>query len=731
MKQILESLRRGSVEIADVPPMRCRPRGVLVQTVASFVSSGTERASLRLASRTLAGKALARPEIARQFLTRLKTTGPTAVMAAVRARLDQPLPLGYSSAGIVVEVGSGMDEFAAGDRVACAGTGYAGHAEVNWVPRNLCVNIPSQVDFESASSAALGAVALQSVRVAEARIAERVAVVGLGVIGLLTAQVLNAAGCVVWGSDPDAERVRLAQGLSIEAATSADSPWLESSMDAVILTAATSSRGPIELAGRLARDRGVVVVVGDVRVDIPREPYYAKELQVRYSRSYGPGRYDPRYEEQGLDYPYGFVRWTEKRNLEAYLRLLADGKVRVEPLISHRFPIEDAHHAYAILSGERPESSVGIVLTFPNHRTSIAHRATEPPRPSNPTVVPQESARAQHESPRDPAVHRRGKQRVRLGWIGAGSFSQAVLLPVLAKLDGVELAGVANRTGASALQTARRSGFRRYSANAEEILSDSEIDAVVIATRHDLHARLVVAALERGKHVFVEKPLCISEGELAAIERAYESAGRILAVGFNRRFSPFARECLDFFNDAPRPISVLYRVNAGPLPAKHWLRAPEQGDGRLTGELCHFIDLIQFLLKSKAVEVYSRAVRPAGNGVEQDLHVTIRSEDGSLAEIHYLCSGPEKLGKERIEVFGRGRAAVCDDFRRWQFVTESRSRRRWLLAQDKGHQAELDGFVRAARGPQPWPLDFASIRNTTLATFRIAQSLREGRPVAV
>jgi predicted dehydrogenase len=732
MKQVLESLRSGTPEVADVPPTRCRPSGVLVWTVASFVSSGTERASLRLASRTLAGKALARPELARQFLARLKTAGPAAVMAAVRARLDQPLPLGYSSAGIVVEVGSGVDEFAVGDRVACAGSGYAGHAEVNWVPRNLCVNIPSQVDFESAASAALGAVALQGVRVAEARIGDRVVVVGLGVIGLLTAQILNAAGCVVCGSDPDAERVRLAQGLGIEAATSADGPWLESSMDAVILTAATSSRGPIELAGRLARDRGVVVVVGDVRVDIPREPYYAKELQVRYSRSYGPGRYDARYEEQGLDYPYGFVRWTEKRNLEAYLRLLADGKICVKPLVSHRFPIEEARHAYALLSGERPERSVGIVLTFPNHLTSIAHRTTEPPCRSSPTVVPQESLRAQRESPQHPAAaHGRGKPTLRLGWIGAGSFSQAVLLPALAKVEGVALSGVANRTGASALQVARRFGFCHYSADAEEILSDPEIDAVVIATRHDLHARLVVAALERGKHVFVEKPLGISEGELAAIERAYAASGRILAVGFNRRFSPFARECLDFFDDSPRPVSVLYRVNAGPLPAKHWLHAPEQGNGRLTGELCHFIDLIQFVLGSKAVEVYSRAVRPDGSESERDLHVTIRSEDGSLAEIHYLCSGPEGLGKERIEVFGRGRAAVCDDFRRWRFVARSSSRRRWLLRQDKGHQAELDGFVRAARGLQPWPVDFTSVRNTTLATFRIAQSSREGRPVAV
>jgi predicted dehydrogenase len=328
-------------------------------------------------------------------------------------------------------------------------------------------------------------------------------------------------------------------------------------------------------------------------------------------------------------------------------------------------------------------------------------------------------------------MHSPSNRTVRLGWIGAGSFSQAVLLPAITKVEGVELAGVANRTGASALQAARRFGFHYCSSDANRILDDPEIEAVVIATRHDLHARLVTAALDRGKHVFVEKPLCVSEDELVAIDRAHEAAGRILAVGFNRRCSPFALECLSFFEDAPGPLSVLCRVNAGPLPAKHWLREPEQGGGRLTGELCHFVDLVQFLSRSMAAEVCARAVRPAGSGVEQDIHVTTRSQDGSVAEIHYLCSGPEGLGKERIEIFGPGRAAVCDDFRSWRFVAGSRSRRRWLLRQDKGHQAELDCFIRAVRGLRPWPADFANVRNTTVATFRVAQSLREGRPVAV
>lgn len=714
--------------------MRCRAAGVLVRTVASFVSSGTERASLRLGSRTLVGKALERPELARRLIWRLKTAGPAAVITTVRARFERPLPLGYSSAGIVVEVGSGADEFTAGDRVACAGTGYAAHAELNWVPKNLYVSIPPQVDFEREASAALGAVALQGVRVSEVRIGDRVAVVGLGIIGLLTAQVLKAAGCLVWGSDPDAERVRLAHELGIDAAsTSTDQPWLESSMDAVLLTAATSSRSPVQLAGRLARDRGIVVVVGEVRVDIPRETYYAKELQVRYSRSYGPGRYDPQYEERGLDYPYGFVRWTEKRNLEAYLRLLADGKVEVKPLITHRFPIENAQEAYSLLSRERPESSVGIVLTFSHRPGATADQSASSPRASSPLSRSADIAPAGRERRHGPATHSIGDRAVRLGWIGAGSFSQSILLPAIAKIEGVELAAVANRTGASALHVARRFGFRRSSADAEEILNDPEIDAVVIATHHDLHAGLVIAALAHGKHVFVEKPLCISENELMEIERAYEGAGRILAVGFNRRFSQFARECHSFLEDIPGPLSIVYRVNAGPLRGGHWLREPEQG-GRATGEICHFVDLVQFLSRSKPIEVFAHATRPGGDqdvSAQPDLHVTVRSQEGSLAEIHYLCSGPEGLGKERIEIFGSGRAMICDDFRRWRFLADARSRRRWLLHQEKGHRTELECFIRAARGLGPWPADFAGVRSTMLATFRITESLREGGPLAV
>ena len=484
-------------------------------------------------SKTLVGKALERPDLVRQLFRRLKTSGIADVIATVRARLDTAVALGYSSAGVVLEVGEGAGEFAVGDRVACAGAGHAGHAEVNWIPKNLCVKIPPNVNFESAASVALGAIALQGVRVAEAKLGERVAVIGLGLIGQLVAQILRAAGCVVWGLDPDPDRVRLARELGVDFACQ-NREWEQSpysalcqrgeGADAVILTASTRSAEPIQLAGELARDRGVVVVVGDVRADIPRGPYYKKELQVRYSRSYGPGRYDPEYEERGADYPYGFVRWTEKRNMEAFLELVAQQKVRVEPLLTHRFSIDEALEAYKLLSGERKERYVGILLTYPHTAPLSSRVALQEPSPrAGPTRVARET--------------------VGVGWIGAGSFSRAKLLPSLRKIPGVEYEGLANATGTSARRVAKSFGFRYCSTDPNEILNDPAVHAVFIGTRHHLHAPLVIAALEHGKHVFVEKPLCVNEAELNQIAEAFGSSGRILSVGFNRRFSPFAREC--------------------------------------------------------------------------------------------------------------------------------------------------------------------------------------------
>ncbi len=721
MKQLLQDLRSHQVLVEEVPPPSCLPEGVLVKSAASLISSGTERATMTLGSKSLLGKALERPDLVRQLLRRLNTTGVVDVIATVRSRLNSTLALGYSSAGVVLEVGSGVNEFAVGDPVACAGVDHASHAEMNWVPKNLCVKIPPNVNFDSAASVALGAIALQGVRISEAKLGERVAVIGLGLVGQLVAQILHAGGCVVWGLDPDPDRVKLARELGADFACEnrdwEQSPWSAlcqdgEGADAVILTAATSSTEPIKLAGRLARDRGIVVIVGDVRADIPRALYYKKELQVRFSRSYGPGRYDPEYEECGRDYPYAFVRWTEKRNMKAFLELVAQQKVRVGPLLTHRFSINEASGAYRLLSGERKEKYVGILLTY------------DP-------VLPQEKKVLLGRESQQRYLTKGMGETVGVGWIGAGSFSRAKLVPALQKISGVRFVGLVNATGVSAQKAGRNFGFGYCCTDANEILNDPAINAVFIGTRHHLHASLVIAALERGKHVFVEKPLCVNEAELHQISEAYARSGRLLTVGFNRRFSPFAGDCTKLFKDRVGPLSMLYRVNVGRLPSGHWVYDSTQGHGRVIGEICHFVDLMGFLSSSLPVEVQAWPVDYLDANPEDNIHVHIRFADGSRGEILYLSSGSSGVSKERIEVFGQGQTAICEDFRTSHFYRGNQHRRKWSFFQEKGHREELRAFVAAVKHGGESPIPFGSLYTSTLATFRIRESLQCGRALPV
>ncbi len=717
MRQLLQDLRTREVRVERVPPPTCLAGGVLVRNAASLISSGTERSTVRLGARSLAGKAFERPDLARQLFRRVKTNGVAEVLATVRARLDASVPLGYSSAGTVLEVGEGVTGFSAGDGVACAGVGHAGHAEVSWIPANLCAAIPTPVKFEEAAAVAVGAIALHGVRVGEAVLGERVAVIGLGLVGLLAVQILKAAGCAVWGVDPDPHRVALALELGADAAREncdwESGPWSGAcrrgeGADVVILTAATRSNEPIELAGRLARDRGRVVVVGDVRVDVPRELYYRKELQVRYSRSYGPGRYDPRYEQGGADYPYAFVRWTEKRNMEAFLDLVAARKVTLAPLITHRFPIEQAERAYELLSGETGEPYVGILIEYPKPEP-LAKRLSIPQ--ARHLLRPVSAATRSFRS--GPAG------TVRAGFIGAGSFSRVKLLPALGKLAAVEFTGIANATGISAQRVARDFGFQWCATDAGEVIADAATDVVFICTRHRSHASLAAAALAKGKHVFVEKPLCLDEAELRRVSQAHAAAGRILTVGFNRRFSPFARECRRFFAHHTGPLSILYRVHAGRLPAGHWLHDPEQG-GRIVGEVCHFVDLAQFLAGSSVARV--QAWSTGQRGGDEDVHIQLELSGGSRAQILYLSSGDATVAKERIEVSGGGRTAVCDDFRKSRFYYQGHCHAQRLWLQDKGHRAEVRAFIEAVARGADSPVPFEDLVSATLATFRIRES---------
>jgi len=713
MKQVLQSARTGRIEVAEVPAPRVLPGCVLVRIGASLVSAGTERASSEFASKSLLQKAKSRPDLVRDVMNKIQRDGVLSAISAVRSRLDQPLALGYSSAGTVVAVGEGVADIVPGDRVACAGANYAVHAEFACVPRMLVARIPAaNVDFDSAAFTTLGAVAIHGMRTAEAKLGDTVAVIGLGLLGQLTVQVLLAAGCRVIGFDLLQERAELARNSGALAVSASEAEFRDlclqhtsgNGVDCVLIAAETSSSGPVNLASQVARDRAVVCAVGTVGLELQRKLYYEKELDFRISRSYGPGRYDAAFEQKGRDYPIGYVRWSETRNMGAFLQLLADGKVDVRPLITHTFAIEHAEAAYELITGDKREPYLGVLIRYAQDEQEPATRLE---------LV---SRKAEAEG------------QVRIGVLGAGNFALGTLLPAIQACDGVLLEGICASNGARVKSAAEKFDFHFCASKEEEILSNPNINTVVIATRHHLHAGQVMRALESGKHVFCEKPLCLSEAELSEIEAAYNrAAGSVqLMVGFNRRFAPMAKRMKLFLASSSGPMVMHYRVNAGMLPKDHWINDPEQGGGRILGEVCHFVDLLSFLCNSTPVSVQATAI-PRGTE-DQDAIIQLAFSDGSTGTIHYVCSGDRTFGKERVEVFGGGAVAVLDDFRRLELVRHGHKQvhRAWLQ-QDKGHRAEWQEFAVSIRNGSPAPIGFEEICATTLATIRIAESLRSGQ----
>lgn len=709
MKQVIQNFRSGVLKVDEVPETICRNGGILVGNVSSLISAGTEKMAIDLAQKSLVGKAKERPDLVRQVIGKLRRDGLMATLQTVKAKLETPIALGYSCAGVVREVGRGAEEFRAGDRVACAGMNYASHAETVFVPKNLAVKIPDGVSFDEAAFVTLGAIALQGVRTAEAKLGDAVAVIGLGLLGQLTVQILKAAGCRVIGIDLEPGKVELARlhgadaavlrGDDVETAVkqfTAQSPGCLG-VDAVIVTAAADTNDPIELAGVIARDRAVVAMVGAVRMDVPRKVYYEKELQLRLSRSYGPGRYDANYEERGVDYPAGYVRWTERRNMQEFLRLLATKAVRLDQLITHRFPIAEAERAYEIVTGKRRENYLGILLTYG--------------KASSAKVVELRAARKAAE--------------VRLGVIGAGNFAKSVLLPRLAKMKGVGLVGLATATGRTAKAVGEQFGFAVCSTDYRELLAREDINTVLIATRHNSHAAMTAEALRAGKTVFVEKPLAIDEDGLnEVLAAARQSQGRVL-VGFNRRFSSPAAELKQFLAGAG-PLAVTYRINAGEIPKESWIQQDE-GGGRIVGEVCHFVDTLQFLTGADVEEVFAY---PASSGTDT-LSIILKFSDGSVGNINYFATGDRGLPKERIEVYGGGRAAVLDDFRQLEMWRDGKRKVSKRLAQDKGFDQELAAFAEAVRGGGEMPIAWRSLVMTTLVTLRIEDALRSGKPEAL
>lgn len=711
MKQLLQNMRNGKTTVEDIPVPVARGGTALVRTAASLVSAGTERMIVEFARQSLAGKARSRPDLARQVLDRARREGLLSTAQAAFKRLDQPMALGYSSAGTIVTLGSGMSGFKVGQRVACAGGGHAVHAEYAVVPHNLLAPLPPNVDFESAAFATLGAIGMHGFRLAEPQVGERVAVIGLGLLGLLSAQIAAAAGCAVFGIDLDPGRVHLAVSLGLSASTRARSVEAAQAFssnrgfDVVLICADTASNDPVELAAVIARDRGRVVATGAVGLDLPRRGYYEKELSFINSRSYGPGRYDPAYEEQGGDYPIGYVRWTEGRNLQAVIELLASGKLKVAPLITHRFPIAKAARAYDLITGKGKEPFLGVVLTYPNGEKTPPTRIE-----FKPVGEPQAA--------------------VKLGVIGAGNFANAVLLPAIQKAGGFELVGVASSGGLDAQHAARTFGFSYAASAADEIIKDRRLNTVAILTRHDSHAELALKALKAGKNVFVEKPLAVTVEQLSALSRQLHKTGKaLLTVGFNRRFAPLAVELAAFYRDRQEPMHAHYRINAGYIARNHWTQEPANG-GRIIGEACHFVDLIAFLVGAAPVSVNAHALPEVGKYRSDNVSMTFTFPDGSLGVVDYLANGDKSFAKERLEVFCAGRIAILDDFRSLEMIADGK-RRNISRAQDKGWVNEWKAFAQAIRAGGEPPIPYEHLIGVSKAMLAAIDSLRSGMQVSI
>jgi predicted dehydrogenase/threonine dehydrogenase-like Zn-dependent dehydrogenase len=729
MKQVLQNLRSGETQVVDVPMPKAQPGTALVRTAASLVSAGTERMLVDFAGKSLLGKARSRPDLARQVLDKARREGLLTTAEAAFNRLDQPLALGYSSTGSIIGLGADMQGFKVGQRVACAGGGYAVHAEYALVPRNLLATLPDEVDFESAAFTTLGAIAMHAFRLSEASVGEQVTVIGLGLLGLLGTAIANAAGCRVLGIDLDPKRVDLAIKMGAEMAVSREDAAAAvqtfsrgRGSDVILICADTDSPDPIELAGEIARDKARVVAAGAVGLEIPRKVYYEKELSLINSRSYGPGRYDPDYEQGGVDYPLGYVRWTEGRNLESFVDLLGSKRVDVQPLISHRFPIDQAPQAYDLITGKSNEPFLGVLLTYGDDQSPPTEDLTE----ENGSKTGQ--SRTQIQATPDVGS-------IKLGVLGAGNFASAVMLPAIGKISSIELTGIASASGVSAQTAADKYNFKFATGNADEIIGDPGTNTLAVLTRHNLHAEQVIAGLEAGKHVFCEKPLALTLAELDSIFDVLMNLPDdppLLMVGFNRRFAPFSQEMKTFFSKGTEPLSAHYRVNAGYLPASHWLHDPIQGGGRIIGEACHFIDYLTFLVGDVPSSVAAFGLPDAGKYQEDNLHLVLSFPDGSLGTIDYLANGDKSIPKERLEVFSGGQVAILDDFRTLELV-ENGTRRvlRSRLRQDKGHKAEWQFFQDAIINQEAPPIPFEQLYAVSLASISAVEALRTGDTIPI
>jgi len=711
MLQVIQFQKTGKMSVQNLPAPTLKSGGILVQNAFSLISAGTERSSVETAQASLVGKARSRPDLVKQVLENVKGEGLLATYHKVQNRLANYKELGYSSAGVVIA--SDVDTFRSGDRVACAG--YAYHAEVVSVPKNLAVHIPDEVPFEDAAYTTLGAIALQGVRRAEIHLGETVVVIGLGLIGLITVQILKAAGCRVVALDISKANFVLATELGCDACIVSNRDAVRKvaaftrghGSDAVIITAATRSNDPLEVALQVARKRSPIVMVGAGGMNVVRGPFYDKELDLRIATSYGPGRYDPTYEENGHDYPIGYVRWTENRNMEAFLDLLAARSVNVSALTTHTIPITDALRAYEMITGKIKTRYIGILLKYDITRVNAGRRVDLQQSQTHAVATPD----------------------VSIGFIGAGNFAQSYLLPPLKALH-VPLRGVMTTTPVNASSAAQKFGFSYAASDAEHIIADPSINAVFIASRHDSHADYAIRALRAKKHVFVEKPLAISHEQVDALEkiiRQWEGKPHPhFTVGFNRRYSKPFKDLREFFSNLQEPLAIIYRVNAGFMPLTKWMQDPTQG-GRFVGEACHFIDCMAFLTSALPTRVYAERIPSANQAIEtnDNLTVSVKFADGSVGQLLYLANGDGSLPKEYCEVFGGGKAAVMNDFATTDFHANGKRTRR-SYDHSKGHDEEVQHFIRVVQGLEEPELSLTSMLATTRATLAAIDSLKNG-----
>lgn len=712
MRQILQNLKSGETTLADVPCPGVRPGHLLIQTRASLISAGTERMLVEFGKGGLIAKARSQPEKVKQVLDKIKTDGLMPTLETVFAKLDEPLPLGYCNAGVVLEVGAGVEGFSVGDHVISNGA----HAEIVCVPANLCAGVPDGVSSEAAAFTVLSAIALQGIRLVEPTLGERVVVTGLGLIGLIATQLLIANGCRVLGVDLDERKLELAREFGAETVNvGAGGDPVAAAMafskgrgaDAVLITASAKTSEIVHQAAQMCRKRGRIVLVGVVGLDLKRSDFYEKELSFQVSCSYGPGRYDPAYEDKGMDYPFGFVRWTEQRNFEAILELIAADRLKIAPMIERSIPFDEAPGVYAKLSESK--NALGLVLTYPEapdlRKTIPASKTTGGP-----------SAEA---------------GRVVIGAIGAGNYAKLMLLPAFARTNAV-LRTIASAGGVSARHVGRKFEFQQATTDYREILNDDSINTVVITTRHNSHAKFVIEALEAGKHVFVEKPLALNEAELQRVVHvSRERSNQQLLVGFNRRFSPHATKMASLLASRSEPLTMIMTVNAGFIPPDHWIQDPQVGGGRIIGEGCHWIDLLAYLARSPVSHVSATQIgawKGAG-GADDKMTITLTFADGSTGTIHYFANGNKAFPKERLEVFGDGRILSLDNFRVLRGYGFSGFKKSKTSRLDKGHSAEVSAFVdRVANGGAPL-IALDSMANTTRASFAAVQAAEMGHVV--